>query len=388
MDLLTLSGKNVFRSGIRTFLCVVAICIGITSVSAVLGIGTATGNTVQQEMKRIGIGGVAFYHKSGDVMPADVVAAIAQTEGVSAVMPFSFATGSVILRNLRSSAGILGINEALGEVFHLELLHGTLPNRAQIRSGEKIAVIDADFAQKVYKRTNVVGKTLIVTIDGVTERMEICGIIQSQSASVSALLGGQLPYLVYLPYTTLNTIAPSAQTDKVITSIQEEQQELLAERILEQVNRRYGNYYKYENISQYLESFTKITDVVALLISGISAISVVVGGIGVMNAMVSSVDARTREIGIYRALGAKKRDILQTFLTEAIILCLLGGCFGVGLTWMIFLLIRRVTSFAIQFRVQTALISLGTAVACGLMFGLLPALRAAKLDPILAIRSE
>ena len=339
-------------------------------------------------MERIGIGGVAFYHKSGESMQEEVIAVVAQTPGVSAVMPLALVTGSVTLRNLRSSAGILGIDEALGDVFHLEVLHGTLPNAQQIRAGEKIAVVDEEFAQKVYQRTNIIGKKLTVTVNGISEKMEICAVIRSQSAGLSALLGGQLPYLVYVPYTTLCEMSVEATTDKLITAMEEERQEVLVESILTVLNRKFGNVYRSENLSQYLDSFTTITDAVSLLISGIAAISVIVGGIGVMNSMVSAVDARTREIGIYRALGAKKRDIVQTFMVEALFLCLAGGLGGIALNYVIFLMLNIVAGITIPFQWQSALLSLLIAACCGVLFGILPAIRAARLDPIQAIRME
>lgn len=388
LDLFFISGKNVLRAGTRTALCVLAICIGITSVSAVLGLGSAAGETVKTEMERIGIGGVAFYHKSGESLQEEAIAVVAQTPGVSAVMPLALVTGSVTLRNLRSSAGILGIDEALGDVFHLEVLHGTLPNAQQIRAGEKIAVVDEEFAQKVYQRTNIIGKKLTVTVNGISEKMEICAVIRSQSAGLSALLGGQLPYLVYVPHTTLGGMSAEATTDKLITAMEEERQEVLVESILTVLNRKFGNVYRSENLSQYLDSFTTITDAVSLLISGIAAISVIVGGIGVMNAMVSAVDARTREIGIYRALGAKKRDIVQTFMVEALFLCLAGGLGGIALNYVIFLMLNIVAGITIAFQWQSALLSLLIAACCGVVFGILPAIRAARLDPIQAIRME
>lgn len=376
------------RAGTRTVLCVLAICIGITSVSTVLGLGSVAGQTVTTEMERIGIGGVAFYHKSGESLQEEAIEVVAQTNGVSAVMPLALVTGTVTLRNLRSSAGLLGINEALDDVFHLEVLHGALPNAQQIRAGEKIAVVDEEFAQKAYQRTNIVGKKLTVTVNGVSEKMKICAVIRSQSSGLSALLGGQLPYLVYLPHTTLSEMSTDIKTDKLIATVEEEKQEALVESILTVLNRMFDNVYRSENLSQYLDSFATITDAVSLLISGIAAISVIVGGIGVMNAMVSAVDARTREIGIYRALGAKKRDIVQAFMVEALFLCMAGGFGGIALNWLIFMLLNVVAGIAIPFQWQSAILSLLIAACCGVVFGILPAIRAARLDPIQAIRAE
>lgn len=377
----------MWRAGNRTLLCILAICIGIASVSAVLSLGVAAGNTVQSELDRIGIDGIVFYPKTGYHVSNEVVDAVKQMNGVSAAMPLAIVSGTVTLRNIRSLAGILGIDDSLHEVFHLEVIHGSLPSLQQIRSGEKIVVIDEDFAQKAYQRTNVVGKTLGVTVNGISEKMEICAVIRSQSASISTLLGGQLPYLIYLPHTTLAEISGSVTTDKLVVSMKVEDQTSI-ENIQKKLNRQFEGTYQYENLNHYLDSFHVIMDAISLLISGIAGISVVVGGIGVMNSMVSAVETRTREIGIYRALGAKKRTILQTFVLEAVLLCLTGGICGITLSKISIHIIEALLRIQIQFQWNVVIASLGLSVICGILFGMMPAMRAARLDPIKAIRSE
>ena len=386
IDLFVLAAKNVVRAGIRTKLCVLAICVGITSVSAVLSFGFLARESVQGEMERIGIGGVAFYRKDGTSVSDEAVAAVAGASSVKAVMPLALVSGTVQLRNLRTAAGILGVDECLADVFHLEVCHGTLPSAGQVRAAAKVAVIDADLAEKVYQRTNVVGKTLYVTVNQRLEEMKICAVIRSQSAGLSAMLGSQLPHLVYIPYTTLQELDPTIQTDKLLTNMDGSQDDV--ENVLSALNRTDQQAFLYENLNQYIDSFSAITDAVALLIGGIAGISVVVGGLGVMNAMVSSLDARTKEIGIYRALGAKKRVIVQTFLCEALFLCLLGGLCGVGCSYLIVCGIKYLLKVPLAFQTESILLSLGVSAVCGLVFGLLPALRAARLDPIRAIRSE
>ena len=267
------------------------------------------------------------------------------------------------------------------------MIHGSLPSLQQIRSGEKIVVIDEDFAQKAYQRTNVVGKKLGVTVNGISEKMEICAVIRSQSASISTLLGGQLPYLIYLPHTTLAEISGSVTTDKLVVSMKVEDQTSI-ENIQKKLNRQFEGTYQYENLNHYLDSFHVIMDAISLLISGIAGISVVVGGIGVMNSMVSAVETRTREIGIYRALGAKKRTILQTFVLEAVLLCLTGGICGITLSKISIHIIEALLRIQIQFQWNVVIASLGLSVICGILFGMMPAMRAARLDPIKAIRSE
>ena len=377
----------MLRAGNRTLLCILAICIGIASVSAVLSLGIAAGSTVQGELRRIGIDGVVFYPKTGHHITNEVVDCVTQMKNVSSAMSLAIASGTVTLRNIRSSAGILGIDESLEEVFHLEVLHGKLPNAQQIRAGEKIVVIDEELAQKAYHRNNVIGKTITVTVKGVSEKMEICAVIRSQSASLSMLLGNQLPHLVYLPYTTLTEMSHTIVVDKLVVSLSGEEG-ITIDGIQKILNRRFEGSYQYENLNQYLDSFDTIMNMISFLISGIAGISVIVGGLGVMNSMVAAVETRTREIGIYRALGAKKRTIVQNFVLEAILLCLAGGICGITLSKLSIYILAAILKRNIAFQWSVVIISLGLSVVCGVVFGMIPAIRAARLDPIKAIRSE
>lgn len=387
LDLFLLAWRNVHRAGIRTRLCVLAICIGITSVTTVLSVGGTAEQRVSQELERIGISGLAFYTKSGNAFPEDAIQVIAQSDGVTAVMPMSMSSGTISLRTLRSTAGILGVNQHLDQVFQLDVLHGDLPTMQQIRGQARVAVIEDTLAEKVYQRTNIVGKSIYISAGGVYEKLEICGVIRSQSESFSSLIGTKLPYLIYLPYTTLQTMTTTAITDKMIVSVDREQPDI-EQTVLGNLSRLSEEEYLCENLDHYVDSFTTVTSIVSLLISGIAAISVIVGGIGVMNSMVSAVDARTREIGIYRALGAKKQDIIGTYLFEAILLCLSGSIYGILLNIVIFLMLGRYLGVVMDFSLNHAGISLGAAMICGILFGLLPAIRAARLDPIQAIRTE
>ena len=387
LDLLVLSGKNVLRAGNRTMLCVLAICIGIASVSVILSLGLAAGNAVQGELERIGVDGVVFYPKTSDTISDEVISCLKEMENVSSVMSLAIASGNVTLRNVRTSAGILGIDESLADVFHLEVLHGTLPNAQQIRSGEKIVVIDEELAQKAYQRTNVIGKKMTVTVKGVSEKMEICAVIRSQSANISMFLGSQLPHLLYMPYTTLTEMNHTIQVDKIMISLGSKAENMIDD-IQKALNQRFEGDFQYENLNQYLDSFNTIMNTISLLISGIAGISVVVGGLGVMNSMVSAVETRTREIGIYRALGAKKRNIIENFILEAILLCLAGGICGITLSVISVHLIEVFIKRQIVFQWNVMTISLGLSIICGVLFGMMPAIRAARLDPIKAIRSE
>lgn len=384
-DMLLLAGKNLAHTGIRAWLCLLAVCIGMTSVSTVFSLGSAAEQGIAEQLDRIGISGLAFYSPDSLDIQEELLDAVRDVQAVSAAMPLSILSGEVRLRNRKSAAGIFGIDGSLGEIFHLEVLHGTLPTAAQVSQREKIAVVDADFAEAVYHRSNIVGKEIRLTVADVTEVFTICAVIRSQSASLSALLGSALPCIVYVPYTAVQTMTASAAPDKITVAVEGEALGQVADQVQQLLQRKTNTSISYENLNQYLSSFTGITRAVASLVRGIAVISIIVGGIGVMNTMVASVDARMQEIGIYRALGAGKHEILLLFLTEALLLCILGGVCGMLLSRLLLAMIAALTGI-----LPTALrtsygISFASAALCGICFGILPAYRAARLDPIQAM---
>lgn len=387
-DQILLALKNILRAGTKTVLCVLAVSIGISSVSLIISLGSATGASVQAELQQIGVRGIAIYTSNGEPISEASMQVLAQTEGIEASMPLILTSGSVKLRNEVSAAGILGIDHHLDQVFQVTVLHGALPKRGQVIAGEKITVIDEELAQKAYHRSNVVGKDLWISVNGISEKLKICAVIRSQSAGVSALLGGNIPHILYLPHTTLSTLSSDLKTDKAVIISNNGNDTQLPEKLVRRLTRLSGIPYAYENLDHYFDSFSKITFIVTVLISGVAAISLFVGGLGMMNTMIASVDSRTREIGIYRALGAKRRDIIRVFLIESVLLCLIGGLFGLALSGGVFLVIRMILEYPLDLHRDGVLIGLATAGLCGLSFGWLPAVRAANLDPIRAIRSE
>lgn len=387
-DQIFLALNNVLRAGTKTVLCVLAICIGIASVTTITSLGSTAGESVQAELDQIGVRGIVIYSKTGQTLSDDALQVMAQTRDISVCMPLILTSGTVRFRNQTSAAGILGVDQRLDQIFQLTVLHGELPTRGQVAAGEKIAVIDESLAQKAYRRTNVVGKELWIMVNGISEKMKICAVIRSQSAGISTLLGGNVPHILYLPTTTLTALSSELKADKAIILTENSDFVQISETLIRKLERLSNTTYHYENLDHYLASFSRITDILTVLIGGVAAISVIVGGLGVMNTMIVSVDGRTREIGIYRALGAKRRDMIRIILIESVFLCLIGGALGILLNWIIFSVIATVFDVRIKLRISGVILSIAMSSLCGICFGWLPAIRAANLDPIQAIRAE
>ncbi len=389
-DVIQQAARNISRGGIKTFLCALALCVGICSVCTVATLGSAVSGTVIDEVNRLGVGGMTIYSSSRSytVSDRDIEAASASA-GVSAVMPLAIRQGSVRLKSDSYNSMILGVNERLPDIFNIELLHGRLLTQRDVDSSSNVAIIDDDLAMSTYQRTNVIGKTIQIYVENYGEDFTIIGVIKSQKSGLNALFSGGIPNLVYAPYTAVNTLVGENTTEMLaISCIAENDSNTIASSVTQKLAKLNSLGFKYENLDYYAGSFKTIASLITLLASGVAGISIFVGGIGVMNSLIASVESRTREIGIYMALGARRIDILKGFLTESQLLCFIGGSIGIIISLLITFLIMNRFNMPFLLPIKTIMYGVLGILLCGTVFGILPASRAAKLNPIDAIRIE
>jgi putative ABC transport system permease protein len=250
-----------------------------------------------------------------------------------------------------------------------------------------VAVVGEDVAKRLLPNLDPVGK--LIEVDG--HEFEVIGVMDRPAAS----LPGQDDTRVLLPYYTMRKMFPSAREHMFVviaypgmmTKAQDEVRALL--RIARRVPYNGTDTFSITTAEQMIEQFHNVTAMVALVMVILSSIGLLVGGIGVMNIMLVSVTERTREIGVRKAIGARKSDIIVQFLTEAVVLTVLGGIFGLALGW----LISRAAGLVFPTLPTTvpmwaAVSGVGVSVGVGLFFGIWPASRAARLDPVEALRYE
>ena len=391
LDLWKIAAKNVRHGRSKSFLCILALCIGISSVCTVLCFGDLAADAVTQEIDRTGLGGLAFYPKHADsvrIEKEDLQLAAA-TDGVAAAMPLTIRSGTISLHGRSVASTICGVDDSLKDVFSLTLLDGRLLERQDIVGGEAVIVIDDVLAQSFYQRTNISGKHLRLTLAGITESFQIIGVVRSQKQGIQELTGGKIPSFLYIPYTKMDQIYGQNTADTLAVScLSNYDPEAVGNALAQTLSNVNAADFGYENLTQYTESFKNITQIVSLLVTGVAAISIIVGGLGVMNSMISAVESRVGEIGIYMAIGARKADILRCFLLESLILCSLGGVSGVTVSMLIFQIAAQLLKISLTFQPQYLLCGLAIAAISGITFGLLPALKAIRLNPIDAIRTD
>ncbi len=201
------------------------------------------------------------------------------------------------------------------------------------------------------------------------------------------MTGVALPEIVYIPYTTLNELTGQRGVDRIAVSFFDEvREESSAKEITRELSNANDTKYQYDNVSSRLEGLREAVAVVRRFVKLISAISLAVGGIGIMNCMLYSVDARRCDIGVCMSLGESRTSILMRFLTESLIQCILGGTIGIVVTVLCVLILNRLLSLEIVIASTAYRQSALLALLCGLLFGTLPAARASALDPVEAMR--
>lgn len=388
---ISLYAMNAHR--LRTFLTMLGIIIGIASVVSVIALGDGARRKILQQISAMGTNTIDIYAGGGfgdqraalaqSLTPEDA-AALAQQTFVDSVTPGISASGTVRFGNQSLNASITGVGEQYFRVRGLRLLAGTIFSPDGVRRLSQEAVIDATTRDKLFSsRDNPIGQ--VIWLD--TTPVRVIGVVEKDPRG----FGGQ-QLNIWLPYTTaMYRMRGTTRLDSITVRVNDNVPIPVAEagvvKLLTLRHQRKDFFtYSTDKIRQSIEQSTAT---MALLVSMIALISLIVGGIGVMNIMLVSVTERTREIGLRMAVGARQSDIMKHFLIESTLVCLLGGVLGSGLA----LVLGAVFTYAnVGFEMIFSGTSLLAAFACssliGMIFGYLPARNAARLDPVLALSRE
>lgn len=397
VEYIKISLSSTLSNKLRALLTVLGIVIGISSVITIVSIGKGGQSAILGELEKLGINGINIKIKSGDILSKDTLKIedannikkyIPQIETAA---PVFNGFGVVKHNNRNREAFIWGVDREFRNIFSLQVLHGRLINETDTRSSRNVVVIDNILAKKLFHRENAVGRTLKLTSKKTSLMLTVIGIVKSSNEVFEDIFGEQIPTFIYMPITTIQKIYNTDSVDQI--SIKVDHQENLDDvgiKVVKFLERRHHNKDKYyvENMMRQKEQINKVTNILTFIVGAVGAISLIVGGIGIMNIMLVTVKERTREIGIRKALGARKKDILMQFLVEAVILTITGGIIGVLTGVLSSWLISCFSGLPLSISVFTILTALVFSVFIGLVFGVYPAKKAANLDPIEALRHE
>ncbi len=390
-DIIKVSFKNTFRGKTRTILTVLSITIGIASVLLVSSFGATGEKIVIDEIEKMGLQGISIYKESSQRINGfyadDVDKLRRKFKEITAATPIVMESGNFRFKNIIGPAVLIGVGEESTFVYNIKVLHGKIPTRTDMKTKKRIAVVDNELAKKAYGRTNVVGKYIEIEVGDKSEKFKIIAVIKSQKETINQLFGDNLPDFIYLPYTTLNDIRGSEEISQITLKTSANVENInIFPTYLNKINGE--NAYNAQNISSKMDEIKSITGLISLLITTIAAIALCVAGIGIMNSMFATCIERRKEIGVCMAIGARFSDILLCFLIEAIIISVIGGALGGAIGIFFGRIVSELIRIDFSLNFKTFIIAEIISASFGIIFSLLPAIKAARMDPIAALRRD
>lgn len=397
--------KNITANKGRSFLTMLGIIIGIASVIMIMSVGDGTANAMNSEVEELGTGQINVYCSDDAVnlqewiTAEDLTAIKEKIEGVEGVTPNDGASGSTITGKGEFTLSLNGGTEDLQKYMNYNIKRGSYFSGADVEEGNQVCVITDSDAKRLFGSDDVVGMDIEVTVGDITQNYRIVGVTQQKenTSFVSYTYEG-MPVTLDVPYTSFEGFG--WESDSFYSAVVFANDKVSGEKVvhdlihlLESRHQCAGeDYYQIQSFQDMLAELNSMLAIVTTFISCVAAISLIVGGIGVMNIMLVSVTERTREIGIRKSLGAKTSSILMQFLAEAAILTIVGGIIGILLGLLgavgVCKLMTASMGSVIHPGIKAGTIVGATLFSCGIgvFFGIYPARKAAKLSPIDALR--
>lgn len=396
--------RNVFSNKMRTFLTMLGIIIGIAAVIAITSIGNGSQAQITEQFDSLGVGRMTVSLRnnsprnmfSSDALKLDDYEELKAIKGIKYMSPtYSASYYSVKLLDPKetNTASITGVGGDYYNIMSPTLLYGTYINETDVDNKSKNVVITDTTAKKVfgYCDQSVIGQKITIKTWKGSLKYTVKGIVEDTNSSSIDASENEYPEEMVIPISTAQRLFNNKTlTNITLVAEDPDNTDALGDEIVAKLDEIHETSEKYtcESTTAQLEAMNEVTGTVTLLISGVAAISLIVGGIGVMNIMMVTVTERTREIGIRKSIGARNRDIMFQFVVEAIILTFMGGILGILFGWGAGFLAGKLMGMEAVLSVKSVIIAVAISSAIGIIFGVYPARKAAKLDPIEALRYE
>ena len=391
---------NIMANKGRSFLTMLGIIIGIASVIAIVSVGEGTKNQMNSEIDDIGGGQIAISvsdeaQTDEEWITADDVEAIRAVDGIEGVNVSDSFSGETTTGKGNFSLMLTGEGPDAKLLNNATMKHGVYFGENEVQEAKNVCVLSDADAKRLFGTDDVVGMTVDVNCYGLTKSLRICGVTtQKENGTFVSYTYEGMPVTINVPYTTMNEFtgvsdyffSVTMQADKSLNS------QDVADKVVKLMEKRHQcagkDYFQVQSFQDIMSSMNQMLDMVTAFISFVAGISLLVGGIGVMNIMLVSVTERTSEIGLKKAIGARKKTILGQFLTEASVLTSIGGIIGVITGIGLSKVVGKVTGSPTAISVPSIVIAVLFSTVIGVVFGLLPSVKAANLNPIDALRSE
>lgn len=398
---ITMAGKTLVANKLRSSLTMLGIIIGNASVIAMVGIGKGDQKFVSEQINSLGPNLLFIIPGSPDaqrrpVYPpqtlvlADAEAIASQIRDVKAVAPTLNSSELVSFRNKNASASIVGTTPDFLSVRSFSVAKGRFLSELDLKKNEQVAALGSEIAQQLFGERNPIGEQIRLK----NKSLRVIGVMAPKGST----FGDNQDMNVFVPLTTManrivgRTSPYGIQVTFISVSVKNEESMKRAQYQIENLLRLRHKItdeddFTVRNQKDLMNILGSITGALTLLLAATAAISLIVGGIGIMNIMLVSVTERTQEIGLRKAVGASEQDILIQFIIESVILSATGGLLGTALGIGGVLLIGALTPLKAGVSLVAIALAVGVSGGIGLFFGVFPARQAAKLDPIVALRS-
>jgi putative ABC transport system permease protein len=377
--------NRIWATKVRSLLTMLGVVIGVAAIVALTSIVDGASQGINKSLATLGTNQLNITAMAPDALSEQDAEALAALEGVSVMFVQTQNEGTIATGDKRVNARLVGVSSQYFDAVKPDIALGSYLSDSKFAATSKDVVFGADAANDLGLTADMLGKT--VKLNG--QDFRLVGVLDDQAGfgtngRVYVTLDAARKLFSQYPY--VSSIVVQAETPEAVDALQ-----LAADRLLRE---RYGlasdtdARYTITNQASLIAAVSSITDTLGLLLTGIAGISLVVGGIGIMNIMLVSVRERTREIGVRRAIGAKQSNILTQFLIEAIVLSLAGGVVGLILGQIAAFFLAIIGDWVFSIQLETVLLALGFSLVVGVLFGVWPARTAAKLEPIDALRFE
>lgn len=386
LQALKMAFKAIASSKMRSFLTMLGIIIGVLSVTVLVAVGQGSTSAVTDQITSLGTNLITVNitaRRASAQLDLDDLRTLEGVNGVDQVAPLITSSLTLKAGINTYTANVTGTTDGYDTIRGYTLSSGRFITESDVENRSSVCVIGVEVADELFGQRNVLGETL--RIDG--RQYTIVGIFdeigEDEGVSQDAMV--VIPFSIAqrtFRNTTISTFYANAQSDEDIDRAVEYLESFMLDIFGDE------DYFRVTSQTQLLETMTEVSTTMSLMLAGIASISLLVGGIGIMNIMLVSVSERTREIGIRKAIGAQRLDILLQFMIEAVTISVAGGLIGLGLGYLTVNIIAPMIGVSMVMSSQIAIAALVFSMLVGVIFGSYPANKAAKLLPIEALRYE
>ena len=396
--------ESLWANKMRSFLSMLGIIIGVGAVIAIVSVGTGSTQQITSSIADLGSNMVSIYPRTPRGQAGQISSGSSQDKfsleltdyiekfcpSITKVIPIKQVSGTLISDDINVNATILGTNIDYTEVNNYELDMGNFISENDNSERKQVIVLGSQLVEDLFENDNPIGKSIKVNYNGQAYMFEVIGVMKEKGGSI----GGNLDEQAYIPFSVAmdkltnsdyvsSYIAQTSSSEKASAAVSE-----LENFMVKFLDDEDQEQFRIISQDEILDTVSSVTGTMSMMLGGIAAISLLVGGIGIMNIMLVSVTERTREIGVRKALGARNTHILFQFLMESLNLSSLGGILGIGFGWLTAYFLSQHGDWPMVIAPLSVVLAFGFALFIGIFFGLYPAMKAAKMNPVDALRYE